>query len=80
MKPYTPATNKGRTVGGNDIHHRTADQPRKGATASAKAMRHAARQAAAKEIEALTERIKRETELGQKGWDAYHAQTHYGRY
>lgn len=43
MKPYTPETNKGRIVAG-DIHHRTADQPRKDAKIAAKAMRHAARQ------------------------------------
>lgn len=44
MKPYTPNTGKGRTVGGHDIHHRTADQPKAMAKASAKAMRKAARQ------------------------------------
>lgn len=44
MKPYTPETNKGRKVGGHDIHHRTADQPRKDAKIAAKTMRHAARQ------------------------------------
>jgi len=26
MRAYAPATNKGRTVSGNDIHHKTADQ------------------------------------------------------
>lgn len=45
MKPYTPNTDRGRTVGGDDIHHKTADQP-KAAKSSAKAMRHAARQEA----------------------------------
>lgn len=40
MRPYAPATNKGRTVCGDDIHHKTADQPK----TAAKAMRHAARQ------------------------------------
>lgn len=46
MKPYTPATSKGRTVGGHDIHHKTADQSKSAANASAKTMRHAARQQA----------------------------------
>lgn len=44
MKPYTSQNNKGRTVGGHDIHHRTADQPREAAKAAAKPARHAARQ------------------------------------
>jgi len=44
MKPYAPATNRGRTVAVDDIHHRTADQPRKAAARKAKAARHAARQ------------------------------------
>ena len=44
MRAYAPATNKGRTVSGNDIHHKTADQPKTAAKAAAKAMRHAARQ------------------------------------
>jgi hypothetical protein len=44
MKPYTPETDRGRTVGGHDIHHKTADQPKAAAKASAKSMRHAARQ------------------------------------
>lgn len=44
MKPYTPNTHKGRTVGGHDIHHKTCDQPKHAAKASAKAMRHSARQ------------------------------------
>ncbi|MYM92504.1 hypothetical protein [Duganella vulcania] len=44
MKPYTPASNIGRTIGGEDIHHRTADQPRQAAKASAKPAKHAARQ------------------------------------
>jgi hypothetical protein len=44
MKAYTPNTSKGRTVGGHDIHHKTADQPKAAANAAAKAMRHAARQ------------------------------------
>lgn len=46
MKPYTPNTLKGRVVAGDDIHHRTADQPQKAAKASAKRMTHAARQQA----------------------------------
>jgi hypothetical protein len=44
MKPYSPNTNIGRTVAGEDIHHRTADQPRRAAKIAAKAARHAARQ------------------------------------
>jgi hypothetical protein len=44
MKPYSPATSKGRTVAGDDVHHKTADQPKRAANASAKALRHAARQ------------------------------------
>ncbi|TAL65854.1 MAG: hypothetical protein EPN79_11945 [Burkholderiaceae bacterium] len=43
MRPYAPSTNKDRTVAGDDIHHRTADQPSKARKASAKAQRHAAR-------------------------------------
>jgi hypothetical protein len=44
MKAYTADSNKGRTVGGDDIHHKTADQPKRSANAAAKAQRHAARQ------------------------------------
>lgn len=44
MKAYAPANNKGRTVSGDDIHHKTADQPKTAAKSAAKAMRHAARQ------------------------------------
>lgn len=44
MKPYSPATSKGRTVGRDDVHHKTADQPKRAAKSSAKALRHAARQ------------------------------------
>ena len=44
MKPYSPASSKGRTVGGDDVHHKTADQPKRAANAAAKALRHAARQ------------------------------------
>lgn len=36
MKPYTPISNRGRTAGGADIHHRTADQPKRAANAAAK--------------------------------------------
>ena len=44
MKPYSPRTNKGRSVAIDDIHHKSSvfrygDR----STASAKAMRHAAR-------------------------------------
>ena len=51
MKPYTPLTNGGRTVGGHDIHHKTADQPRAFAKKSAKAARHSARQDARRSME-----------------------------
>jgi len=44
MKAYAPNNAKGRTVGGHDIHHKTADQPKTAAKAAAKTMRHAARQ------------------------------------
>lgn len=44
MKPYSPATNKGRTVAGDDVHHKTADQSRTAANAAAKSLRKAARQ------------------------------------
>lgn len=49
MKPLSPLTDKGRTVVGDDIHHKTRDTSRKFATSKAKAMRHAARYAAKKE-------------------------------
>lgn len=48
MKPYAPTTDTGRTRAVDDVHHRTADQPRRAAKASAKALRHAARQQARK--------------------------------
>lgn len=46
MRPYAPATSKGRTRGGDDIHHKTTDLPRSGAKAVAKVARHQARQEA----------------------------------
>lgn len=49
MKAYTAPTNIGRTRGGDDIHHKTADQPRPAAAKSAKAARHGARQAGKRE-------------------------------
>ncbi len=52
MKAYSPNTHKGRTVGGDDVHHRTADQPKRAANAAAKALRHAARQVAKKQSNA----------------------------
>jgi len=55
MKAYTPQTSKGRTVGGHDIHHKTADQPKSMCNKDAKAMKHAARQDAAKVIRAARE-------------------------
>jgi hypothetical protein len=50
MKPYTPGTSKGRTVAVDDVHHRTADQPRNVAYASAKALRRSARQDGQKQV------------------------------
>ena len=44
MKPISPETSKGRTVSIDDVHHNTADQPKSDRKASAKALRHAARQ------------------------------------
>ena len=44
MKPYTPNTNHGRTVGQDDIHHRTADQPKRACKLAAKTAKHSARQ------------------------------------
>lgn len=52
MKAYSPSTNKGRAVGVDDVHHKTADQPKRGANAAAKALRHAARQEAKKQARA----------------------------
>jgi hypothetical protein len=48
MKPYTPNSNCGRAVGGDDIRHRTADQPKGAANAVTKTAKHAARQQAHK--------------------------------
>jgi len=45
MKPYVAPTNIGRTRAVDDIHHRTADQPRAAAKKSAKAAKHGARKA-----------------------------------
>lgn len=50
MKPYTRDDNRGRTRGGDDIHHRTADLPRAGARKVAKAARHGARQQAQQRV------------------------------
>jgi hypothetical protein len=45
MKAYTADSNKGRTVGVDDIHHKTVRWgTKKAANASAKSQRHAARQ------------------------------------
>lgn len=63
MKPYAPRNNKGRTVGVDDIHHKTADQPKAGAVAAAKAMRHAARQHGGKEVDAELDALQ-ETDNG----------------
>ena len=63
MKPYSPFSNKGRTVSIEDIHHRSADQSRLGdrAAAKAKAMRHAARQGGRRLAAALVNRLELET-------------------
>ncbi len=55
MKPYTSDDNKGRTRAGDDIHHRTADQPRAAARKSAKAARHSARQAGQRQARTETQ-------------------------
>lgn len=52
MKPYTPQTSKGRTVGGDDIYHRTADMPKGGAKTVAKVAKHSARQDGKKTVRA----------------------------
>lgn len=44
MKAYSPHTNHGRTVSGHDVHHKTADQPKRARNSAAKALRHSARQ------------------------------------
>ncbi|MBB4866893.1 hypothetical protein HNP46_005800 [Pseudomonas nitritireducens] len=49
MRPYSPNTNKGRTVAGDDIR----DGTKSWSESSAKAMRHAARQEAELEIRAV---------------------------
>lgn len=55
MHPYAPPTNLGRTRSIDDIHHKTADQPRSDAKKAAKAARHGARQAGVREVtEALS--------------------------
>lgn len=43
MKPYTPNTNKGRTMARDDVHHKTRDCPKSEADCRAKSMRKAAR-------------------------------------
>jgi hypothetical protein len=50
MKPYTPQTKIGRSQGGHDIHHKTADVGPGWRNATAKKAKHAARQHAKKEI------------------------------
>jgi len=49
MHPYTPTTRIGRSKGGHDIHHRTADIGPIWRKSTAKAMKHAARQHAVAE-------------------------------
>ena len=44
MKAYSPTTNKGRAVSGHDVHHKTADQPKRACNAAGKALKHQARQ------------------------------------
>lgn len=46
MRPLAPNTDKGRTVTGDDVHHKTRDTTPGWAVGKAKAMRHAARQEA----------------------------------
>ncbi len=49
MKPYSPQSNKGRTVSVDDVHHKTADQSKQAANAAAKSLRKAARQEGARQ-------------------------------
>lgn len=51
MRPFTPNTNKGRTWAGDDIHHKTADQPARDRGARAKSAKHAARQDGQRQID-----------------------------
>lgn len=51
MKPLSPPTPKGRTVAVDDVHHKTADQPKRAAEAASKALKHAARQHGKKTIQ-----------------------------
>lgn len=73
MKTYSPTTAKGRKVAGDDIHHRTADQPRAAASVAAKTMKHAARQQGVKEAADQVpppyslQRIAKELELTATG-------------
>lgn len=60
MKPYAPPTNIGRTRAVDDIHHRTADQPRADAKKTAKAARHGARQAGKQEAMAVASDVASE--------------------
>lgn len=53
MRTYSPQTSKGRTVGVEDVHHKTADQPKAAARAAAKALRKAARQDGQRHIREL---------------------------
>lgn len=50
MKPYSPPTNKGRTRSIDDVHHKTADQPRAAASKTAKALKHSARHQSTKAL------------------------------
>jgi hypothetical protein len=70
MKPLVPNTNKGRTVSRDDIHHRSADQPKSSCHASAKKMRHAARQKANQDISLELENPKSDNEFESAGWGA----------
>lgn len=51
MHPYSPSTQIARVISINDVHHKTADQPRRDRRAAAKILRHAARQFKAKQID-----------------------------
>ena len=57
MKVYTADTNKGRTVGSDDIHHRTSDTGRVYGAASAKAQRASARQKSKRDISSEVEEL-----------------------
>ena len=53
MRAYSPDTKIGRVIAGHDVHHKTADQPKRASAAAAKALRGAARQQGKRQAVAL---------------------------